>query len=143
MAVRLIGVAGGDQPRDHVDHLRHVLGGARLDIGRERAQRRHVLVERLGGALGHRADALARSLGRGVDLVVDVGDVADIAHMRGAVEIAQQPVEHIEDNDGPRIADMREVIDRRPADIHADILRVQGLEGFLAAGQRVVQDERH
>ena len=66
---------------------------------------------------------LAVGLGRGVDLVVDVGDVADIAHVVRAIELAQQPVEHVEDDHRPRIADMGEVVDRRAADIHAHELR--------------------
>src|SRR3546814_5507139 len=52
------------------------------------------------------------------DLVIDVGIVARIDD--GGEVIAQQPVEHIEHNDGTSVADMRRVIDRRAADIHGD-----------------------
>ena len=61
-----------------------------------------------------------------VDLVVDVGDVADIGDVLGAVEMPQQPEEHVEDDDRAGVADMGEVIDRRPADVHAHVLRIEG-----------------
>ena len=57
------------------------------------------------------------ALGAGVDLVVDVGDVAGVDHVIGAVEMAQQAEEHVEHDDRPRVADMGEVVDRRAADI--------------------------
>ena len=40
-----VGVAGGDQPLDQRDHLGDVLGRARLLVGRQVAERRHVGVE--------------------------------------------------------------------------------------------------
>src|SRR5271165_2008674 len=46
-----------------------------------------------------------------VDLVVDVRDVAHVGDVIGAIEMAQQPKKHVEDDDRPRIADMSEIID--------------------------------
>ncbi len=118
-------MTGGDEPLDQGPHLRDVLGRARLDGRRQAAERGDVLVELLLGLLGDRADRLVQRqvgifLGRPrVDLVVDVGDVAHIGDVLGAVEVAQQPEQHVEDDDRPRIADMGEVVDRRPAHIHA------------------------
>ena len=100
MALGRIGVAGRDQPLDHRDHLRHVLGAARLDIGRQGAERRHVRVEQRGRAAGQRLDRLAVVARGGDDLVVDIGDVAHIAYVLGAVGVAQQPVEQVEHDDG-------------------------------------------
>ena len=39
---------------------------------------------------------------RGYDLVLDIGDVADIGDVLRAVDVAQQPVQHVEDDDRPR-----------------------------------------
>ena len=100
MAFGGIGVARGDQPLDHRDHLRDVFGGARLDIGRQRAERRHVGVKRGRGARGQRRDRLAVGARRGDDLVLDVGDVADVDDVLRAVFVAQHPVEHVEHHDG-------------------------------------------
>src|SRR3546814_4365649 len=47
----------------------------------------------------------------GIDLVVDVGDVADIDDL--GIGLPQQPVERVEDDHGPRIADMGVVVDGR------------------------------
>ena len=71
------------------------------------------------GLLGQLADRDAALGGARVDLVVDVGDVAHIGDVVGAVEMAQQAEQHVEHDDRPRIADMGEVVDRRPAHIHA------------------------
>jgi hypothetical protein len=82
-----IGVAGRDQPLDHRDHLRHVAGAARLDIGRQRVQRRHVGVELRRRARGQRVDRLAVGAGGVDDPVVDIGDVASVTDMLGAVGV--------------------------------------------------------
>ena len=85
MALRDIGEAAFDQRGDHRDHPRDVLGGARLVVGRQRVQRRHVGMIGGGRPGGQAADVLARGVGGGDDLVLDVGDVADVYYMRLAV----------------------------------------------------------
>ena len=93
---------------------------ARLERGTQAAERGDVLVELPLSLLRDPADRLVqRQVGivlrrARVDLVVDVGDVAHIGDVVGAVEMAQQPEQHVEHDDRPRIADMGEVIDRRP-----------------------------
>ncbi len=79
--------------------------------------------------------------GAGVDLVVHVGDVAYIGDVVRAVEMAQQPEQHIEDDDRARIADMGEVIDGRAADIHAHIVGLDRGKILLRARQRIVEPE--
>ena len=138
-----IGMPGRDQPLDQRDHLRDVSGRARLDIRRQCAERRHVGVKLSSGPRRQGVDRLAAFPCGGDDLVLDVGDIADIADMRGAVGMAQHAVEQIEGDDGPAIADMRQIVDRRAADIHPDLLAIERLERLLAAGQRIVQDKRH
>ena len=133
-------MAAGDQRRDHRDHLRDVLGGTRFDGRPQRAQRRHIVVIGLGGALGERADGLAALLRCGVDLVLDVGDVAGVDDVSLAVDETQQAEEHVEDDDRPRVADMGEVVDRRTAHIHADVLRIDRPELLLPARHGVVED---
>ncbi len=88
------------------------------------------------------ADRLAALQRAGVDLVVDVGDVPHIGHVR--VQPPQQPREHVIDDHRPGIAEMREVVDRRPADIHAHMLGIDRREPLLAARQAVVKKKlRH
>ena len=144
-----IGDAARDQPLDHRPHPVDVLGGARLDGRRQRAERRDVLVELALGRLGHLRDRLVErqvrkvALGAGVDLVVDVGDVARVDHMLRAVDVAQQAEQHVEHDDRPGVADMGEVVDRRAADIEAHRGRVDRREVLLAPRQGVVEAQGH
>ena len=91
-----IGKAAGDQFFDDRAHLRDVLGGARLHRRRQAAERGDVVLVLLIGFFGDLADRLVQrqageiACGAVVDLVVDVGDVADIFDMRLAIEVAQQ-----------------------------------------------------
>src|SRR3546814_718366 len=134
-------MTGRDQRFDHRDHLRDMLGRARLDIWLQGAERRHILVEGLRRALGNLADRAAAGTRRRIDLVVHVGDVARIEH--GRIAPLQQTVEHVEDDDRARIADMSEVVDGRSADIHPHTLRIDRFEYFLHPCQGVVQNQRH
>ena len=94
-------------------------------VGGSAAERRHVLVELALRRLRHLGDRFVEgqvgvfALGARVDLVVDVGDVADVEDMLRAIAMAQEPEQHVEDDDRPGVADMREIIDRRPADVDA------------------------
>src|SRR5581483_6250342 len=42
-----------------------------------------------------------------------------------------------------RVADMGEVVDRRPADIHAHVIRIERHEGPLFPRQRIVKAQIH
>ena len=111
---------------------------------RQDAERRDILVELLFGRFRDFADRLVqrqiRVIARRprVDLVVDVGDVADVRDVLRPIDVAQQPEQHVEHDHGPRVADMGVVVDRRPADVHANVFRIDGLEFGLLPCQRVV-----
>ena len=96
MAFGGIGVPARDQPLDQRDHLLDVLGGAGLDARRQAAKRGDVGVELRRGALRQLTDRDAFLGGARVDLVVNVGDVARVDHMVRAVNVAQQPEQHVE-----------------------------------------------
>ena len=136
-----IGVAGFHQLADHLQDLAHVRGRLRLDVRRGDTQRGHVLAVGGGeasGDVGDRHPGLARG---GVDLVVDVGDVAGVAQR--AVAAPQQVGQHPEHHRPARVADVHVVVDRRPAYVHGRAGRVDRLEGLGAAGQRVVEAQAH
>ena len=126
-----------------------MLGGARLDRRPQAAERVDIVVKLLFGRLRDLADRLvqrqAGKIPRGtvVDLVVDVGDVTDIGDVVGAVEVPQQPEQHVEHDDRTRVADMGEVIDRRPADIHANVVGIERHKSALFPGQRIVKSQIH
>jgi hypothetical protein len=140
-----IGVAVGDETLDQRLHLRDMLGRTRLDRRRQHAERRDVRVELLQRAFGDLADRHAALRRAGIDLVVHVGDVADIGDVLRPVEVAQKPEQQVEDDDRARVADMRVVVDRRPADIHPYVRRIDRDEVLLRPRLRVVelQARRH
>ena len=144
-----IGMAARDQLLDQRLHLADMLGRARLHRGAQAAERVDVLVIL---ALGQRGDLADRRVerqvgivpgGARVDLVVDVGDVADVFDVVGAVDVAQEPEQHVEDDRRSGVADMGEIVDRRPAHIHAHICRVERTEFRLRPRQRVVKPQTH
>ena len=100
-----VGVPAVDQPLHQRDHLGDVARGSRLVRGRQAAER--VVGPRAGALVlvrpGPPGDAVR--LGLREDLVVDVGDVADV----GDVEAADgQPApQHVESQGGADVADVR------------------------------------
>src|SRR3546814_11209135 len=60
------------------------------DLRRQGVERAHIGAVGREGALGQRADLLAGLGGTLDDLVVDIGDVADISHVPQAIDVAQQ-----------------------------------------------------
>ena len=70
---------------------------------------------------------------------VDVGDVAHICDVRLAVDVAQQPEQHVEHDHRTEIADVGEVVDGGTAHIHRHPPGIARGEGPLGAGQGVVE----
>ena len=105
-------------------------------------------MELLLGRLGDLADRLVqRQVGKiprrpRVDLVVDVGDVADVGDVLRPVEVAQQAEQHVEHDHRAGVADVGEVVDGRPAHVHADIVRIDRRELFLLPRQGVIKFQR-
>ena len=131
----LIGVVLGDQIRDHRDHLADIGGGARLMVRAQVAERVHIGVVPGDGLRAALRDQILERAGRTgffagkccrVDPVVHIGEVAGIGDVALPVDMAQQAVEHIENDDGPRIAQMGAVIDCGSADIHRHPARMGG-----------------
>ena len=53
--------------------------------------------------------------------------------MVGPVDMIKQPEQQIEHHHRPRVADMREIVDRRPADVETHVIGIDGLEALLLA----------
>ena len=70
------------------------------------------------------------------DLVVDVGDVANVRHL--VARPLEVPTDHIEDHCGPAMAEVWVRLDRRPAHVHSDLAGVTGLQLLEFATERVV-----
>ena len=145
MVIGDVSVAAFQQRLAQRYHFRDEVGRARFGCGRQHAKRCDVLVELRRGLrrqFANRLDwwqrriPLCRPL---VDLVIDVGDVARIGDVLGAVDLPQQPEQHVEHDDRPCVADMGKIVNGRPAHVHAHIGPIDGLQPLLAARQRVVE----
>src|SRR4051812_24740738 len=66
---------------DERQHLGNVIGGARLNIGRQHIQGGSVLIHRLNEPARQRFDGYVFLRRPPDNLVVDVGDIADISHL--------------------------------------------------------------
>ena len=80
-------------------------------------------------------------LGLHDQLVVDVGDVDHPRHL--VAEVDEVPLDRVEDHRADHVADVAGRIDRRPADVHADLAGLDRLEGLLGLSQRVIDAQRH
>ena len=68
--------------------------------------------------------------------VADVGDVHDLGHL--AAEVFQRPAEHVGEDVGAEVPDVRVLVDGGTAGVDPDAPRFQWRELFFAAAQRVV-----
>ena len=136
-----VGVAGLDQAFAHRDDLRNVRGRVRLKIRQVDAECAHVRAIGVRELVGDRRNRYLLVDRRLVDLVVDVSDVAGVDELR--IVAAQQARQHAEHDRTARVADVHIVVNRRPADIHADPVRIHRREGFDAAGQGIEQVQGH
>src|SRR5207302_6670652 len=57
--------------------------------------------------------------------------------------VFQIPADHIEDQEGERVADVGGAVEVRAADIHAHLAGVEGHELFRAPGEGIVDPDRH
>ena len=90
--------------------------------------------------LGQVGEQFPVFLGPGENLVVDVGDVADVVD----VEAARAQIAHddVEGHEAAGVAEMAIVVGGDPADVHAHLARFDRRELFLAACESVV-DRKH
>jgi hypothetical protein len=87
MAVLFIGVALGNQLRDHRDHLADIGRRARHDGRLQHPKRSHIIEIPADCFLGDRGDRTA-GLGRArVDIVIHIGEVAHIGDGIGPIDM--------------------------------------------------------
>ena len=135
-AARHVGEPALDQRADGGDDVGDDVGGARVLVRRADVQDLHVADEVRGPSIAEGAPVRA-DLGRlAQDVVVDVGDVLDVAH--GQPLALEVPHEHVGDRVGEGVAEVRGVVGRDAAHVQGDGLPV-GLERLDGAGERVVE----
>ena len=115
-----------------VDDPLDVLGGARLDVRAQDVQRVEILVHLGDELLSQGLGAHPALVGAADDLVVDVGDVADVGHVVAAV--AQVPDDDVEVDERARMPDVAQVVHGHSAYVHPDLSLVDRLEDLFGLG---------
>ena len=86
-------------------------------------------------------DGLVRGGGVADDLVLDVGDVHHVVELEAARR--EPAAQDVLKSEGPQVADVDVVVDRRPAGVHAHHVAVQRGEGLHFLGEGVVETQGH
>src|ERR1044071_10355195 len=141
MTLRFIRMALPNEALDQLDHLPNERGRTRLEIWLEYAKRTHILHVMLVIPLGNPAIADTLRFSSRNDLVIDVRDVACVLQAVRPELAPDQERQRVENNRRPGIADMSAAVDRGPAHIHGDALRVLRDEFAFLARHRVIQAE--
>src|SRR6476646_5993655 len=104
-ALSIIPAAASFRPKPP-EHLNDVIGGARLDIRLQAAERFRIGMEDPDHLVGERADIDAELGGARVYPVVDVGNVADIGDVIRPIKVPPKPQPHVAADEHTAVADM-------------------------------------
>src|SRR5215216_5198997 len=115
---------------DQGDHLRDVLGGARLDIGQPYAEHLQPFVEGVRVAVYDLLPGDTLLVGLVDDLVIYVRDVLNERHV--VVPAPQVPGDHIPEQRRPRVTNVNVIVDRRTADVEAEPATLPHLDHLAA-----------
>ena len=137
---RAVGEAARDERLDHADDLVHVARGARFLVGPQHAELVRVLVHGGDEAAGERIDGFLVFIRALDDLVVDVGNVADVRDRQSAR--AQVAHHHVEHHQHARMPEVAVVVHGHAAHVHAHLAGLDRRERFLFPAQGVV-DMQH
>ena len=149
-AVAHIGESLVENGLGHFDLLDDMARSVGLDARREHVERPHGIVVALGVILRHlhrfelfEPGLLGDFVLAFVGIVFEVSHVGDVAHVTHLVargpEVAEQQVEG---DGGAGVSEMGIAVDGRAADIKSHERRVQRLELFFLAGERIVYGKR-
>ena len=125
-SVAAVGVARVFQALHELHHLRDVVGSSRVVFGPLDVQGVEVGKKRLDETVRVLANPETRGGGLADGLVVDVRQVHDLGDV--VTEEFQGAPQNVLEEKGAEIADVGEVIDRRPAGVHPHVPRLDRLE---------------
>ena len=131
-----IGIAFVDEGLDHVDDFIHVFRNAGIFVGPADMELVHNFEVRCDIAVGNGIPRDAFAVGGVDDLVVDVGEVLDVRDF--IAQVFQIAFDDVPCDERTGIAHVGMIVRRDSADIHLDLARRNGYEGFFLAGQCII-----
>ena len=150
VATFLVGMTRLDQSVDHLEHLDDVIGGARVHRRLQATEPPQILEEDACVLLADLPGIDALATRARLELVLafvlvvvgevpDVGDVHHLGHLQP--DVLHPAPQGVREEIGPEVPDVGAVVDRGPAVVHPHAAGLEGLEGLLLPGQRVVDEE--
>src|SRR5689334_16417424 len=124
-----------DQCFRHRDDVGHVFCSLRLFGWLSYPKLAHVFIIGFDIFVRNRVTGNALFVRTLNDLVVHIGEVLDEIDL--VTVVFQIPAEHVEDECAASMADVAIIVDGHAADIHPDMLRLNRLERFLSAAERI------
>ena len=122
-------------------HLRHVVSGAGLVVRALYAKGIGILVQRLDHAVGQGADGLTVFHGTADDLVVNVGDIAYVAHLQATG--LEPALHHIKGHHGTGVAEVAQVVHSHATHIHAHMAGLDRQQRQHGTRQGAVNSKAH
>ena len=126
---------------DNLLDIVNVVRGSREMIDPGDSQFSEVVQVVGGDFLGEVLPIFFLLLGLVDDFVVDVGDVDHQGNL--IAEVREIALDGIEDDRADHVAEVAWFIDGRSADVDANLVRLDGLERLLLAGESVVSTQGH
>ena len=123
------------------EHLRHVVSGAGLVVRALYAKGIGILVQGLDHAVGQGPNSLAILESAADDLVVNVGDVAHIAHTKATG--LEPALHHIKGHHGAGMPEVAQVIHRHATHIHAHVAGLDRQQRHHGTRQGAVNSKAH
>ncbi len=147
----VVGVTGILDPLDQIDHLLNVRGRTAHHGGPPDVEAIDVVEERFREEVRDLPDALALLPGTPDDLVLTlvgvvgevthIGDVHDVLHL--VAEVLEGASQLVFEDVGSQISDMRKVVHRGTAGVHADLALFNRDEGLYGTAEGVEQAQCH
>ena len=132
----LIGQAFVFQRTDEVEHFLHVFGGAGFFGRSKHAEGIAVFVHGSNVTIRQLLNGFTTLVGAVNDFVVDIGNVA---HVLDLITLCHQPaVDHIEHDHDPGMAQVTEVVNGHPADVHTHLPRMNRLQRSFFTSEGVI-----
>ena len=125
----------------HLDvYKRQILGCTRFVLWLFDPQCRCVLIHQANETIGQIADAFLVFKRTSNDFVIDIGNIANIGHVKSG--LPEPALHHVKDHQNPSMPKVAQIVNGHAAYIHTDLSGLVGNKTLLLPGQGIV-DSQH